>query len=239
MSRLRVNQQNHLSRKPSHPHVVQKRAPRNSEPSWMTHTPVEQKFTARSTAHLKHDTDLNYRPPRHVGGYRPPRHVGGFEPAGMSKYDYDTFVALQKHDKFKEYLDQEKLNELKKAEKDEKDISRKEFKSLFPRPDGKSLSSTKAIQLFKVFSAERKKIKEKGEEKKEEKKDEDGGEEKEDEDDEEEEEGGEEDGDKPKEGGEEEKETEKEEKPARLTIEQRRELVRQKKAAKAAKNKKE
>ena len=49
---------------------------RKSKPSWMTHKPVEQKFTARSSAHVKHNAGLNYRPPRHVGG---------FAPAGASK----------------------------------------------------------------------------------------------------------------------------------------------------------
>lgn len=49
---------------------------RKSEPSWMTHKKIEQKFTARSSAHVKHNAGLNFRPPRHVGG---------FEPAGCSK----------------------------------------------------------------------------------------------------------------------------------------------------------
>lgn len=44
---------------------------RKSKPSWMTHKPVEQKFTARSSAHVKHNAGLNYRPPRHVGGFAP------------------------------------------------------------------------------------------------------------------------------------------------------------------------
>jgi hypothetical protein len=120
MSRLRVNQSNNLSRKPSHPRVVQKRAPQNSKPKWMTHTPVEQKFTARSTAHLKHDTDLNYRPPRHTpSGYRPPRHVGGFEPTGEQFETNESFTIEEMSSKGQKEAAKAFLYEFDKIKKDE------------------------------------------------------------------------------------------------------------------------
>lgn len=56
---------------------------RKSQPSWMTHKSVEQKFTARSSAHVKHNAGLNFRPPRHVGG---------FAPAGATKHEHNVAV---------------------------------------------------------------------------------------------------------------------------------------------------
>lgn len=60
---------------------------RKSEPSWMTHKPVEQKFTARSSAHVKHNAGLNFRPPRHVGG---------FAPAGATEHEHNVAVCYDK-----------------------------------------------------------------------------------------------------------------------------------------------
>lgn len=97
---------------------------RKSEPSWMTHKPVEQKFTARSSAHVKHNAGLNYRPPRHVGGLEPAGNqfelfedsndLEEFEPSGASKAQQ----GLVKH-----FLDNLQTNMIG-PKKDEEDVDK-------------------------------------------------------------------------------------------------------------------